>query len=178
MKHIRTGVFETNSSSSHSISISNEKTELDLTSIELDYEKYAIVEFDEFGWGYTVYTDAYMKFKYLCTMWFQLECSGITDLKQLYKTSGFKILNKAVKKIIPECNGLIINSKSKIHVNKDYDSSLCLEIDGYIDHQSVPWSRNEDIKLDLEYYLKSKNVSAEDFIFSNNVKLIIDNDNH
>jgi hypothetical protein len=178
MKQIRAGVFETNSSSSHSISISNENTEFDLTSIKLDYDKHVVIEFDEFGWGYTVYTDAYMKFKYLCTMWFNLECYDISNLKKLYKTSGFKILNKAVKKIIPECKGLIINRSSKIFINNDYNGSLCMEIDGYIDHQSVPWSRDEKTRLDLEYYLNSKKISAEDFIFSKNVELIIDNDNH
>ena len=60
MRKIRTGIFETNSSSVHCICIAN--------SGENDFTKNVLrCKTDEFGWEYGMYSDVYGKADYLLT---------------------------------------------------------------------------------------------------------------
>lgn len=61
MKKIRHNVFETNSSSSHSISLSDTTT---YTSITPNEEGQIVLNGGEFGWGYESYTDPESKASY------------------------------------------------------------------------------------------------------------------
>lgn len=64
MKKIRNGMFETNSSSSHSIILNKGRI-----TDKLNPDKYGILKIypDEFGWDIMDYTDAYTKASYCLT---------------------------------------------------------------------------------------------------------------
>jgi hypothetical protein len=64
MKNIRRGVFETNSSSSHSITISDKNCTLDTLPVEGGVVK---ITDGEFGWEVDNYRDAYSKASYAYT---------------------------------------------------------------------------------------------------------------
>jgi hypothetical protein len=63
-KLIRSGVFETNSSSSHSVSVANETKEFVLDTIYPDQDGVVEVSGDEFGWQWFKYNDAQTKASY------------------------------------------------------------------------------------------------------------------
>jgi hypothetical protein len=115
-KLIRHGVFETNSSSSHSISISHDVSKYQT----LFPDEAGVYEFNggEFGWGYDSYTDADTKANYVATMSMELgegrgdECDdGSTPLRDLLES------------VITEHTGI-----TKFEYSLKY---------AYIDHQSV-----------------------------------------
>jgi len=64
-KIIRTGVFETNSSSSHSLSVAREDQEFVYDTIYPDQNGLIKVTGEEFGWGWTKYNDSMTKLAYL-----------------------------------------------------------------------------------------------------------------
>lgn len=67
---IRNNVFETNSSSSHSISIADNTKEFTLETIYPDQDGIVIVEGGEFGWEWEKYNDAQTKASY-CAVYSQ-----------------------------------------------------------------------------------------------------------
>lgn len=111
-RQIRRNVFETNSSSMHSLTVKK----LGITEyLHVDeVENKVIVEYGEFSWGYDVYDDPETKLSYLITMLSQYSCGNI------YDTDEFKEINDIVAKRC-ECDGILID-----------DSSY-----GYVDHQSI-----------------------------------------
>lgn len=186
-RQIRNGVFETNSSSCHSLSI-NKVSEI---KYDKDMFEYRIHEddnklhigFGEFGWGYDVYTDPLDKLEYALTMVLGTECWGIDDF---YETKGFKLIDEFVRNTF-ECDGVVIDDKiDKIsHQPTKWDNEKMtwvddlskpvitwLSSDGYIDHQSL-----EDYSC-LQDFLDDWSVTLEDFVLNPGIKLIIDNDNH
>lgn len=60
MKQVRKSVFETNSSSTHSLVISGED--------EYDYEISSVLEYGEYGWGFDVLMTPTTKAEYLLTL--------------------------------------------------------------------------------------------------------------
>lgn len=113
MFNIRRNVFETNSSSSHSISIKSNSEELAPNYIYIDEDNIMHVDLGEFGWGYEEYTDQHNKLSYVITMLYErygsdfCECNEFEQLREdLINYSG--------------CIDLVIDS-----------------YDGYVDHQSV-----------------------------------------
>jgi hypothetical protein len=87
MKKIRHGVFETNSSSSHSISIADAGSLLD--TILPDSDGRITLQGGEFGWGYEEYSDAQTKASYLAV--YAQEYCGDSDT---YKDLLDKILKE------------------------------------------------------------------------------------
>jgi hypothetical protein len=61
---VRTGVFETNSSSSHSLSLAREDQEFVMDSIYPDQNGVIRVDGKEFGWGWDKFNDAITKLAY------------------------------------------------------------------------------------------------------------------
>ena len=114
-RQIRYGVYETNSSSCHSLSISK-KGITEYLHVDEDENK-VIVNFGEFGWGYETYNDAETKLSYLITMLAQYNSFSA---EELYDTDEFRRINDIVA-LRCECDGIIIDDSS----------------DGYVDHQSV-----------------------------------------
>jgi len=180
----RIGVFETNSSSSHSISlnitdINDLKCSLPVDNI--DGEKVVTMECVEFGWGPEQFNDAYTKLSYLLTYIFTFdkfidENNEKKLMKQLKNMNPTKYLDFLVKKqyisykqyeyfkLLEEIISDVCDAKLIVKMNK-YG---CFHF-GYIDHQST------DI---AQKFLKRSKNEIMNFIFNPQSVLIIDNDNH
>ena len=164
MRQVRNGVFETNSSSMHSLSISKHGTYGTLPVDE--FENKVITHFGEFGWGYDTYRDPETKLSYLVTM--LVETNGdCYSIEELCETEEFQEINSVIAEYC-NCDGILIDEKIE-QANYDGKYYEWNEHTGYIDHQSVI-----GIHGLLDYY----DCTLEEFIFDEGVVLIIDNDNH
>jgi len=190
---IRCGVFETNSSSSHSVSVGNyeekirwllnygdaydEKTN---TYYEIYDDGYFYVSFGEFGWGPYVRNDVFTKLQYALTMVIETEGhhGEIQSIEDYYETEGFKAINELVKEHC-KCDGVRIESRDcekeppEIiwHPSEEDKERGWLTHEGYIDHDSCECYKS------LQDFIDEIGVSLEDFIFDTNVTLIINHDN-
>lgn len=176
-KLIRKGVFETNSSSCHSISISHDFTTLD--TLYPDEYGNIVLNGGEFGWEIADYHDPETKANYVAVMLLHLEekkkyyeehrdneesqeWMKYYDLLQ-FTYENYEKCKKIFEKVIKEqtgCNSIIYKC------DLDYNSSNW----SYIDHQSF------EIKSDAEWLLDEQEVKM--FIFNPNSELHTDNDNH
>ena len=176
---IRYGVFESNSSSSHTLCFTNKdaarRCTLDILHDENEwaatYEHRDAdtlnISFGEFGWGFETFIDEYTKLKYALTM--TAETEDFRDEESFYETEGFKAINELIKEKTEFKNGVKMNDEFKLgHSFGGHKPA----IDGYIDHQSY-----EDYKC-LQDFLDDYGVTLERFIFDPDVILVIDNDNH
>ena len=170
-RRIRKGVFETNSSSVHSLVFhahaENEQYNdafADLkTLIDPDDNKIHITP-DEFGWGYHgSYEGAAKKLSYLATIitekyytWYDEDTQNIEE--DIISDYDFERVNDILRTNLV-CDGWIIDPLGGYYKW------------GYIDHQSRP----ENIITFLDW---NDCDSIEEFLFDDNVELIIDNDNH
>lgn len=157
---IRRNVFESNSSSSHSLTVnkcgSTGKLEVD------EYENKVITHFGEFGWGYDTYTDPETKLSYLVTMLIETNCDCFS-IEELCETDDFKAINDVVAEHC-ECSGILIDEEITKKSWGDW-----ADHEGYIDHQSV---------MNITKLLNNYDCTIEEFIFDPGIELIIDNDNH
>lgn len=157
MKQIRQGVFETNSSSTHSVTIYNAED-------KYVYPKYLpAIEFGEYGWEQNLYPDYTDKLSYVITMiGSKHELGGLSDesaKEEFLNCLHFLWLQDMVKEVC----GVELAVKFL-----DGWNPL-----GYIDHQSEDtldafWSDEED-----EFKSKMK-----EFIFNEKYAFETDNDNH
>ena len=153
--NIRRGVFETNSSSCHSISIKGDDHYRDDFNGEgRDLE----IELGEFGWGPDLLEHPFDKLCYVLVsiQYFQPWCKTIADL---VKSKEFIWLQDIIREKINY--NLVVEENS----GKFYPL-------GYIDHDSKYlledlWSDNETVFKD----------NMREFIFNNKYNVIIDNDN-
>jgi len=150
---LRRSVFETNSSSSHSISIDSDGV-IDVGNLasHIDDGVLVIVPDGEFGWGPEEYTDPYTKAQYLV-------------MQALYEEdSRGSIYIDSIKSVLEEVTGVdkVIISGRILDNEDEYDYGH-----GYIDHQSI--GEFTDI-LNDPYLIK-------EFIFKRTSELIISNDN-
>ena len=162
MKQIRRSVFETNSSSTHSITISGLKDIYDFPTTDLP------VRFGEYGWEYEHYYDIEDKLSYVFTM-MQYKIGAKYDWgnKRLLKSVIESDYSKWIQEMTMEHCGkkLIFSSKGC----KEDESFPC----GYIDHQSTDvlddfWSNDEKEFKEL----------MKEFIFNSKYGFMTDNDNH
>ena len=165
---IRNNVFETNSSSSHSISIANVHSYYKPSNIPIKSDNKLHITGGEFGWGYNRYRDFPTKLQYAITMVYETEIPFVdasnwdnrNEIIELIKnTKGFTNLDNMIK-VEFNCDGIEIEPLS----SHWYPF-------GVVDHQSC-----EDYSS-LEDFLNNWNVSLYDFLFDENVGLVIDNDN-
>lgn len=165
MKVIRNSVFETNSSSSHSLSIVKRGV-IKPSTLSVDTDKKVHVTLGDFGWGYEELCTQEEKLSYLCTMIAMTEGAKCKQPDQLYKTAGFRQINSVIKDHC-KCNGVIIDDMGT------YDRAYKrIAWNGYIDHQSY-----EDYTT-LNDFLQHYNVDILNVLFNNKITIIIDNDNH
>jgi hypothetical protein len=155
----RSGVFETNSSSTHSICIDRKsKNGFMDTSLVPDENGVVHLQGGEFGWSYERFHDAQSKASYVAIyldVW-------VNDLLQKEKMK-----NEFVELIKTQTGATEVS----FDFSADYDSESSLDKNwSYIDHQSV-----EDRDLD---YLWDDLEDLRQFIFNPNSVLITDNDNH
>lgn len=168
MKLIRNGVFETNSSSAHSLAYKNEvlrdynfKPHNDLclavkdwrlTKKPKEYEMYSYMPlyFDEYGWGFDVLSSPAEKLSYLMSSVYQ------------YKTWGVIKEDPFFKQVIKWLNELDI----VVNLPEQYGDSS--EVDAEINHQSYDVVTKDmfKTKYDLLTYL-----------FNNDIVIHIENDN-
>lgn len=169
MIKIRNSVFETNSSSTHSISIGGGNpdriSEFNSLGKYIDEDNYLHIKFMGFGWGYDFYCDAYTKLVYLIQMiclthgidldsWWTVNKSPEHVMNNLNDVDEWEWINNYIRKWFG-IEGIYIDS-----------------VDGYIDHQSYEYYRS------AKDFLNAYELTIEEFLFNPNVKLIIDNDNH
>jgi hypothetical protein len=159
MKQIRRNVFETNSSSTHSISIRKDYP-LENSWLFVDDDGYIHAEFGEFGWEIESYTGQIDKLSYLLTMttyfndcdiWYA-DAERVENIERFMQTDDFKQISDAVAEYTG-CKGIVIDDSS-----------------GYIDHQSVYCST-------LDEFLNYNSTSILEFIFGG-VVVHTDNDNY
>lgn len=168
MRLVRNGVFETNSSSAHSLAYKNTVLrdydykpskdlclsikELRLTKKPKEYEMYSYMPlyFDEYGWGYDVLRSPAEKLSYLMSSVYQ------------YKTWGIVKGDQFFKQVIQWLSELDI----VVELPEEYGESS--EVDAYVDHQSwnVVTKDMFQTKEDLLTYL-----------FNNDIVIYIENDN-
>lgn len=170
MIKIRQAIFETNSSSSHSLQIADvHNINHDLLKLFIDRDGTFRIMPEEFGWEFNSYRDAYTKLQYAFEMIYETELSYDDheviemshDLNKIYQTDGFKALKTLLMSIYKDCTDVIID----IEVWDDYYPL------GYIDHQSYEGYRS------LQNFLDSYDITLEQFIFDNGVCLETGNDN-
>lgn len=165
MKNIRTAVFETNSSSMHSLAIRG-KDEISRPGQLRGY-------FGEYGWGYETLNTCDEKLSYVLTALASLseadECKlGMQEAcKRLEGFKYFQWLNEMVK----DYTGNVIDM--------DYEGGGWYPF-GYIDHQS--WNYAETHPEPLTAFWSNEKADFQtkmrDFIFNDKYTVIIDNDNH
>jgi len=170
---IRRSVFETNSSSCHSISLG--KGNIKPNVLIPDDEGNIIVETDEFGWEYDTFTEAYIKLSYLATYIYNRKYLDITpEIVEKYYDSDLNILD--IKAFDDETTEKYLNmlcdvirevtgGKLIIKSNTTDITNFCAF--GYIDHQSMP--------VAAEIFENNK---IKEFIFNPKSILTTDNDNH
>lgn len=154
-KVTREGMFETNSSSTHSLVIrggkfkpfSNIQTDLGIVTIYCG----------EFGWGPSKHTDAATKASYCLT--YAKTC--VKNPEPL-----LRMLKKALGRVFTKCSICFISKPTIIQI---FDAEDCYEESnwGYIDHQSEEVGAQAFVDEQTLY----------DFIFNPESVLIIDNDN-
>lgn len=161
-KRIRKGIFESNSSSSHSLSISRMQN-YDYTSLRqhIDLDGILHIYPKDFEWEINEYSFPYDKTQYALAMINMTEGEGRGET-DIYETEGFQLLKSTIMENIPECTDVVVE------VNDDPWSSPF----GHIDHQSCECYKS------LQHFLNDYDVTLEEFIFSTGVILKTDNDNH
>ena len=154
MKKTRQQVFETNSSSTHSISISklNDNDILDV--LIPDEDGNIVLHGGEFGWELETYNDAQSKASYAAIYVMQWAREDSENFKE--------ILIDIIKEQTG-CNEVIFDFSSKYNDESGKEWA-------YIDHQSV-----ED--KDLHYMFEDPS-KLRNFIFNKQSVLETDNDNH
>lgn len=161
-KVIRQDVFETNSSSCHSVSVRGKE-------INNHYRIDDVMEvtLDEYGWSGDPCDDFKSKLEYALSMVLHTEYPNFNhydedfevDQNILEQLVGYKTLLNAIR---------LHGSCEKIYINKTHGYYPY----GYIDHQSYEHYNS------LQEFLDDWNVSAERFLFDDGVVVYIDNDNH
>lgn len=153
MKQIRMGVFETNSSSTHSITISDEQTDALMDTLPMNESNEVVLTGGEFGWEEESYNDALTKANYLAVYIEQWAGDDSDRLKEMFE------------RIIKEQTGCTEIVYGRVSRWGDSDPDL-----GYIDHQSV-----EGYAL---HWLFESGDDLRNFIFNPESILVTDNDNH
>lgn len=163
MKQIRCGVFETNSSSTHSVSVKRNKG-LQQNWMTVGKDGYIHASLGEFGWEIETYCEQPDKLSYLLTMAYMKnppsvyswsdEYSQPDDIKRFMKTDDFKMISDEIA-AYANCKGVMLDG-----------------IDGYIDHQS-----HDDYRTTQEF-LDEYGVDVIEFVYGRGVRVHTDNDNH
>ena len=166
----RSGIFETNSSSSHSISLAKGGDTPLKSTLYINGNNEIHIMADEFGWGEDIHNDAETKLSYLVTwIFYRVDYEQITKLcDEGSNAEGYVGLLSGeiaffwdkLKNIIKEFTG------ATLHLDTSEGNYAVL---GSIDHQSY------DVAADL---LKGSDKEIIEFIFNPASTLVIDHDNH
>lgn len=161
MRQIRHSVFETNSSSTHSITIKHKG--LGNNSMKVQDDGYIHTALGEFGWEIADYRSQEDRLSYLVTMLAEkhgfntIWCDDETAaerISDLMKTKDFKQLSDEVGNYA-RCRGVIIDNSQ-----------------GYIDHQSHEYYNT------LNDFLREYRTDIVEFVFGRGNIVHTDNDNY
>lgn len=171
MKIIRQKTFETNSSSSHSISISDTKI---LNDIPIPDENGIVtLKSGEFGWEDVVYDDFYDKAAYLIVYirdWVK------TKLKEKFRNILENLIKEKSGCIEIKYENLFWDREEKSHIDENGETITYYSYlgKGYIDHQSVEnQDRNYLFDVNDIDYVEGE---LENYLFNNNSFLQTGND--
>jgi len=161
MKQIRRSVFETNSSSTHSITITHRG--LANNNMPVDRDGFIHTELGEFGWEVEDYDDQASRLSYLVTMlaeksqieaWWHGDKTTKEIATEIMETREFERLSDEIGRHA-RCKGVIIDPS-----------------EGYIDHQS-----HEDYRS-FQDFLDECGTDVVEFVFGRGNVVHTDNDNH
>lgn len=160
MIQIRHGVFETNSSSTHSITVSSKNLKPPILNI-LD-DGCIHVDLGEFGWEEASYYSQNDRLSYLLTMLYELTGMGISYSKN-YELNVMKLMLESddFDRISDEVCSYV--GVDRIVIDNIY---------GYIDHQS-----STDYYRTIDEFLADCGCTIKEFVFGD-VCINTDNDNH
>ena len=175
-RQIRSSVFETNSSSTHSVSISNKNSiyyDENCLKNYIDWQDNKLhITFGEFGWEIESYNTPYEKLQYIVTMLVETEGRNVSSVNELFNTNGFKLINDTIADYC-HCDGIWIDSEMEIKSYEwDGTTHVYMEHDGYIDHQSCEYYSS------VQDFLNDYGLDIQEFIFNQGVCVITDNDNY
>lgn len=160
MQNIRHSVFETNSSSTHSISISrNTKTLVSLPTLHGEVH----IGFGEFGWEQEKHYDAATKAAYIATYIFN----------NLSPSHNGESIPKRIRKMFEDVIKTQTGAKKVVYDKYD-DRPDAYDAYGYIDHQSTDGYVDP---IPAEVALKDAE-SLRMFLFNPDSYVETDNDNH
>lgn len=175
MLQIRKSVFETNSSSSHVVSIVSEIHDFKYE-LELNAEGKVEIEFGTFGCDHEEFNDSFRKLQYLLTMAITLNLQRIKSLEDFYLTDDFLLIESTVCGCVNGCKGIEIHNDGikelYYEANRDGETkkySYMISCGG-IDHQSY---EHYSVLFD---FLNDWNVDIESFIFDRNIHMITKSD--
>ena len=188
---IREGIFETNSSSTHSVTL-RRSIDSPQKEIIVDSDDYVHVKFADFGWGYERISDSYTKLQYLLTLAWNCSKDKIEEkyapfeedkdyIDLFYELEDFQNINQAVK-LHCNCDGIIMDSKLTIYDSEYYSDEykynhLCISNEYNYDCHGIDHQSYEDYNC-INDFLDSYNISSiDEFIFDDNRILVLDNDN-
>jgi len=167
MKVIRNSVWETNSSSMHTVSIEGKK---DITKYAfVGDSKSLAVHLDEYGWSGPDCDDFMSKLEYAMCMVLMTEYPdfnywdehGFTvNQTVLESLDGYQLLLNAVRTQFPECEEIVIKKNDGYYPY------------GYIDHQSCESYHS------LKDFFEDWNLDVERYLYDYGVVVHIDNDNN
>lgn len=157
----RHGVFETNSSSTHSITINTENFIDSSQSVKDIMNELGEIEIKCgcFGWEIEEHFSVYSKLQYLITYIMRNYDNHNKEDQQVYMISQpeYDILCRVMGEVLEEFCGFIVRESDDPYA-----------IYGYIDHQS----------LGVPEILFQSKEKLSNFIFNKNSYLVTDNDNH
>lgn len=153
MINFRNGIYETNSSSSHSIVVSSLYRGYDYD-LPIDENGILKVEFGEFGWGPDILRNPIDKISYYITdnsnLGYNSDITWEEGISKIKERQEIKDLEAIIKKHCPNFKEL------EFRENNNYFKF------GFVDHQSCGTSHDSDL---------------EELIFNKSVIILIDNDN-
>lgn len=146
MRTIRYGVFETNSSSVHTITFS--RRNIKPSEFRLDKDGKILMSYGSFGKEEAVYDDQYTKLQYLVTLIGYL-CPYPYGDEEWHEHYDARELEEALIEYMPACTGIKI-----VDDGSEPD----------IDHQSIPYGYVDFINL-------WNHEAVQNFIFNNDILL-------
>lgn len=182
MKTIRHNVFETNSSSMHTVSISNELAVGDFSGTTLFVDASG-----EYGWSGPLVDTPQQKLDYAIVAYLCREYEAAPDKdamsKQKYRTECKKIGEELVKKVTSVLDKIVeVFNQFGVTVEfgenlREWEDGWYVEIkhSGYIDHQSGPGENSHCAQI--ADWVKENPQRLFNFCF-NNSYIELDNDNH
>lgn len=197
---IRKGVFETNSSSTHSVSFYKTKGDSYVGADELPQTNHYIffddndnyhesddlvaVELGKYGWDIKTYTEVYDKLSYLLTMGIEIFARTYEERFPDEATKGLpkdfivryvdSEIFKAIEEVVIDYYKQVGLKCEGIYIQTEMEEGYgSYYVDAYIDHQSCEYYKT------LDDYFNDWGVSSiTEFIFDKDCAVHTDNDNH